>query len=101
MARKASIEKNNKRINLSKKYFSYRAQLRADAIDMKKTEVERNLARTKLQDLSANNSHTRVRSRCLVTGRPRGNYRKFGLSRLTFRQLALAGKIPGMTKASW
>ena len=101
MARKASIEKNNKRKALSKKLGKYRTELRHKAINMTLTEEVRLEARKKLQDLPRDTSPCRVITRCELTGRPRGNYRKFGLSRMAFRQLALDGKLPGVTKASW
>ncbi|GIL17995.1 MAG: 30S ribosomal protein S14 [Oligoflexia bacterium] len=101
MARKASIEKNNKRKLMASKYGQYRNELRNKAVDQKLSEEERMMARKKLQDLPRDTSACRVITRCEVTGRPRGNYRKFGLSRLSFRQLALDGKLPGVTKASW
>ncbi len=101
MARKAAIEKNNRKKKLSLKYRKHRDELRAAAINMKLTEEERTTARNKLQSLPRKTSSTQVRSRCEMTGRPRGNYKKFGLSRLSFRKLALDGKLPGVTKASW
>lgn len=101
MARKASIEKNNKKIATAKKYFKHRRSLREKAIDMKLSDEERQLARTQLQALPRNTSMSRNGTRCSMTGRPRGNYRKFGLCRLAFRKLALDGKLPGVTKASW
>jgi small subunit ribosomal protein S14 len=101
MARKASIEKNNKRKELAKKYFAHRKELREKAVDMKLSDDERATARRKLQDLPRDTSANRSITRCAVTGRPRGNYRKFGLSRMVFRALALDGKLPGVTKASW
>lgn len=101
MARKASIEKNNKRKAISTKYWKYRKELREKAVDAKLSDDERELARKKLQALPRNTSPNRVITRCELTGRPRGNYRKFGLCRITFRQLALEGKLPGVTKASW
>lgn len=101
MARKASIEKNNKRKELGKKYFAHRQELREKAINMKLSDEERAEARKKLQDLPRDTSAIRAITRCQLTGRPRGNYRKFGLSRMVFRQLALDGKLPGVTKASW
>ncbi len=101
MARKSSIEKNNKRKELSKRYAQYRKELREKAVDMKLSEEERLLARKKLQALPRDTNPNRVITRCQLTGRPRGNYRKFGLSRIAFRQLALDGKLPGVTKASW
>ncbi len=101
MARKASIEKNNKRKALAKKYFKHREELRTKAVDLKASDEERALARKKLQALPRDTNSNRVITRCELTGRPRGNYKKFGLSRLAFRQLALDGKLPGVTKASW
>jgi len=101
LARKSSIEKNNKRKELSKRYAQYRKELREKAVDMKLSEEERLLARKKLQALPRDTNPNRVITRCQLTGRPRGNYRKFGLSRIAFRQLALDGKLPGVTKASW
>ena len=101
MARKASIEKNNKRKAKSKKYHAHRKELREKAVDLKLSEDDRMAARRKLQDLPRDTSSCRTITRCEITGRPRGNYRKFGLSRMIFRQLALTGKLPGVTKASW
>lgn len=101
MARKASIEKNNKRKELSARYVQHRKELREKAVDMKLSEEERMEARKKLQALPRDTNPNRVITRCQISGRPRGNYRKFGLSRIAFRQLALDGKLPGVTKASW
>jgi len=101
LARKAAIEKNNRRKKDAAKYLKLRIELREKALNMKLSDEDRSQARKKLQDLPRNASPYRVRSRCELTGRPRGNYRKFGLCRLAFRQLALTGKIPGVTKASW
>ncbi len=101
MARKAAIEKNNKRKKLSAKFGRMRTELREKSLNLKLSEEERMLARKKLQDMPKDTAPARVRTRCEITGRPRGNYKKFGLSRLAFRQLALDGKLPGVTKASW
>lgn len=101
MARKASVEKNNKRREISNKFWKYRKQLRETAVSVKATDEEKDAARRKLQSLPRDTSPNRVTTRCEITGRPRGNYKKFGLSRLAFRQLALDGKLPGVTKASW
>ena len=101
MARKASIEKNNKRKALAKRYTEYRKQLRETAVNMKLSDEERDQARKKLQGLRKDTNINRVITRCELSGRPRGNYRKFGLSRIAFRALALDGKLPGVTKASW
>jgi len=101
MARKASIEKNNKRKALAKKFFPLRKELREKAVDMKLSDEVRAAARKKLQALPRDTSICRVITRCEISGRPRGNYKKFGLSRIAFRALALDGKLPGVTKASW
>lgn len=101
MARLASIEKNNKRKKMSEKFWKLRRELRAKSLDLKLSDEERAVAYLKLQKLPRDTSPNRVINRCLISGRPRGNYKKFGLSRLAFRQLALEGKLPGVTKASW
>jgi len=101
LARLASVNKNNRKIALAKKYFKYRLELRTKAVNAKLSEEERTAARKKLQALPRRTSHVQVVSRCLLTGRARGNYRKFGLCRLAFRKLALTGQLPGVTKASW
>ncbi len=101
MARKASIEKNNKKKAISTKFWKHRKELREKAVNLTLSDEERSAARNKLQALPRNTSPNRVTTRCELTGRPRGNYRKFGLSRIAFRQLALDGKLPGVTKASW
>lgn len=101
MARKSSVQKNNKRKALAKKYFKHRTELREKAVDMKLSDEDRAVARKKLQDLPRDTNPNRTITRCELTGRPRGNYRKFGLSRMKFRELALEGKLPGVTKASW
>ena len=101
MARKSSIIKNNNKKALSTKYYKYRTELREKAVNFKLSEDERTTARHKLQALPRNTSPNRVTTRCEITGRARGNYKKFGLSRIAFRTLALDGKLPGVTKASW
>ncbi len=101
MARKASVEKNNRKKALSLKFAKVRMELRERALDPKISDEERATARTKLQGLPRGTSATQVRNRCVLTGRTRGNYRKFGLSRNMFRKLALEGRLPGVTKASW
>ncbi|MBC7465703.1 MAG: 30S ribosomal protein S14 [Bdellovibrio sp.] len=101
MARLASIKKNNRKKEISTKYYKYRDELREKAVNFSLSEEERTVARQKLQALPRNTSPNRVTTRCQITGRPRGNYKKFGLSRIAFRQLALDGKLPGVTKASW
>lgn len=101
MARKSSIEKNKYRKALSSRYWKHRVELREKAVDMNLSDEERAASRKKLQALPRDTSPCRVRTRCEISGRPRGNYKKFGLSRIAFRQLALDGKLPGVTKASW
>ena len=101
MARKASVEKNNRRKKIANKFAPLRKELREKAVNMNLSDEERDAARKKLQDLPRVTSATRVRNRCQLTGRPRGNYQKFGLCRNIFRKLALEGRLPGVTKASW
>lgn len=101
MARLASIQKNNRRKEKSSRYYKHRKELRAQSLDQKLSEEERQAAFLKLQKLPKDTNPNRVITRCQLSGRPRGNYRKFGLSRIAFRQLALIGKLPGVTKASW
>jgi small subunit ribosomal protein S14 len=101
MAKKSSIEKNKRRMRMAKQFAGKRAKLKAIAGD-KTLEVEQRFeASQKLAELPRNSSRIRVRLRCELTGRPRGNYRKFKLSRMMLRELALTGQIPGMVKASW
>ena len=101
MAKKSSIEKNNRRRRMAKKYSGRRARLKAIARDKTKPVEERFAATLKLAELPRNSSATRIRNRCELTGRPRGVYRKFKLSRIALRELASAGQIPGMVKSSW
>ncbi len=101
MAKLSVTLRNEKRKYMAAKQANKRAELRAAAIDPSKSFEERSEAQRKLQALPRNGSATRVRSRCVMTGRGRAVYRKFGLSRIKFRELALEGKIPGVTKASW
>ncbi|HJS32873.1 MAG TPA: 30S ribosomal protein S14 [Alphaproteobacteria bacterium] len=101
MAKKSSIEKNKRRERLAKKYAARRASLKAIANDENQQAEDRFAARLKLAELPRNSSPTRIRSRCELTGRPRGTYRKFKLSRIALRDLASTGQIPGMVKASW
>lgn len=101
MARLASIEKNNRRKKMASKFWKLRRELRAKSLDQSLSDDERSVAFLKLQKLPRDTSPARVINRCELSGRPRGNYRKFGLSRLAFRKLALDGKLPGVTKSSW
>ena len=101
MAKKSSIEKNKRRMKLSKQYAARRARLKAIANNTDLPDEDRFAARLKLAELPRNSSPDRVRLRCELTGRPRGNYRKFKLSRIALRELASTGQIPGMVKSSW
>ena len=101
MAKTSAIERNKKRQRLTKKFAAKRAHLKALAKDTTLTPEERFNARVKLATLPRNSSPTRLRLRCTLSGRPRGNYRKFKLSRIALRDLAARGQIPGMVKSSW
>jgi small subunit ribosomal protein S14 len=101
MAKKSSIEKNNRRRRLSKMYSGRRARLKAIAMDKTKPMEERFAATLKLAELPRNASPTRIRNRCQMTGRPRGFYRKHKLSRIALRELGSKGLIPGLLKSSW
>ena len=101
MAKLSSINKNERRKKLVKQYAGKYAKLKAVADDQSKEENERLIARLKLAELPRNANPTRIRNRCMVTGRPRGYHRKFGLARVMLRELANDGMIPGVTKSSW
>jgi small subunit ribosomal protein S14 len=101
MAKLSMINREIKRAVLAEKYAAKRALLEAVVADNNKSEEERYAARVALQALPRNSNVTRQRRRCAVTGRPRGVFRKFGLSRIKLREMAMRGEIPGMTKASW
>ena len=101
MAKLSSINKNERRKKLVKKYAGKYARLKAIADDESKDDGERFDARLKLAEIPRNANPTRVRNRCATTGRPRGYYRKFGLCRIELRDLGNKGLIPGLTKSSW
>ena len=101
MAKMALIQRELKRDNLVAKYAKKHAELKAIASDAKRSDEERAAARLGLQKLPRNANPTRQRARCAITGRPRGTFRQFGLGRAKIREMAFAGNIPGMTKASW
>lgn len=101
MARLAMRVKDEKRKKLSAKYYAKRVELRTKSVNMKLSEEERGAARISLQKLPKNSAPARIRNRCKMTGRARGYLRKFGLSRISFREMANTGMIPGVTKASW
>ena len=101
MARLSMIVKNEKRKKWAEKHLPLRRELRKKVRNMNLSEEERYEAQLKLQRLPRNSCENRVRGRCKLTGRPRGVYRAFGLSRIKFRELAHQGMLPGVTKSSW
>jgi small subunit ribosomal protein S14 len=101
MAKKSAIQRNLKRIRLVEKYQSKRTELKKKLLDPNLSDEEFFATQKKLSKLPRNSSPVRVRNRCAVTGRPRAHIRKFGLSRITFREMASDGRIPGVTKSSW
>ena len=101
MAKLSSINKNNRRIKLSDKYYKKRQALKKIIMDKKISLEDRFKAQQKLSKMPRNSAKTRVRNRCQITGRPHGVYRKLKISRIALRQLGLEGKIPGMVKSSW
>ena len=101
MAKTSAVEKNRKRTRLAKKFEARRARLKAIAQDRSLPAEECFAARLKLAELPRNSAPVRIRNRCELSGRPRGYYRKFKISRIALRDLASQGQIPGMTKSSW
>jgi small subunit ribosomal protein S14 len=101
MAKKSSIEKNNRRARMAKQYAKRWERLRDIVRDRSAPAEERFQAQLKLAELPRNTNPTRVRNRCELTGRPRAVYRRFKLSRVALRDLASVGLIPGVTKSSW
>ncbi len=101
MAKKSQIERNEKRRRLAKKFAARRAGLKAQAKDKDLSPEDRFNARIKLAALPRNSAPDRFRLRCELTGRARGNYRKFRLCRMAIRELGSSGQIPGMIKSSW
>ena len=101
MAKKSMIERELKRTKLVAKYANKRAALKATIRDPNSSDEERADAQVKLNALPRDSSPSRQRSRCAITGRPHGVYRKFGLGRNKLREAAMNGEIPGLTKASW
>ena len=101
MAKLSSINKNNRRREMVKKYAPKYAALKAQANDQSLDEGERLIARLKMAQIPRNANPTRIRNRCELTGRPRAYYRKFRLARVMLRDLANKGLIPGVTKSSW
>ena len=101
MAKTSAIQRNLKRIRLSKKFEKKRADLKKIIKNKKLPLSERFEAQMKLSKIPRNSAKTRIRNRCEITGRPHGVYRKLRVSRIALRDLASNGKIPGMTKSSW
>ena len=101
MAKLSSVNKNNKRIKLSDKFYKKRKKLKQIVMNKKLPLEERFKAQQKLSKLPRNSAKIRVMNRCQITGRPHGVYRKLKISRIALRQLGLQGKIPGLVKSSW
>ena len=101
MAKKSSVEKNNRRRKMAKKFANRRAKLKTITRDKKLPMEERFAATLKLAELPRNSSRTRIRNRCELSGRPRAYYRKHRLSRIALRELGSKGLIPGLVKSSW
>ena len=101
MAKLSSVNKNNKRIKLSNKFYQKRQNLKKIIMNKKLPLEERFKAQQKLSKLPRNSAKTRARNRCQISGRPHGVYRKLKISRIALRKLGLEGKIPGMVKSSW
>jgi len=101
MAKTSSIQRNLKRIRLVKKFSKKREDLKKIIKNKKLPLEERFAAQLKLAKMPRNSAKVRIRNRCEISGRPRGVYRKFKISRIALRDLASNGKIPGMTKSSW
>jgi small subunit ribosomal protein S14 len=101
MAKKSAINRNEKRVKMVKSASNKRAKLKAIIMDKNKTIEERFEASMKLAEVPRNSAKIRIRNRCGLTGRPRGYYRKFNLSRIALRELGSQGVIPGLIKSSW
>ena len=101
MAKSSMIAREKKRSKLVEKYAAKRAELKAILKDKTASDDEKWAAQVKFQKLPRDSSPVRQRSRCQITGRPRGVYRKFGLCRNKLREAAMRGDVPGLTKASW
>lgn len=101
MAKKSSVEKQKRRQETVSRYWERRSAIKKVAADVNASHEERELARLKLNKMPRDSSPCRLRNRCQLTGRARAYLRKFGISRICFRQMANFGLIPGVTKASW
>lgn len=101
MAKLSSVEKNNRRERMAKKFLAKRSALKTIIMNKELSMEERFAAQMKLSAMPRNGAKTRHRNRCELTGRPRGNYRKFKLCRIKLRELGSFGQIPGLVKSSW
>ena len=101
MAKLSSVNKNNRRIKISNKFYKKRKNLKKIIMNKQLPLEERFKAQQKLSNMPRNSSKVRVRNRCQISGRPHGVYRKLKISRIALRKLGLEGKIPGMVKSSW
>ena len=101
MAKKSSVARNEKRRRMAEQYTQKREALKTVLKDSSSTVEERIEARSELSKLPRNSNPIRVRNRCQITGRTHGYIRYFGLSRIAFREMAHAGELPGVKKASW
>ena len=101
MAKQSSIQKNLNRKNIVKKFYNKRQSLKKEMMKKDLTIEERFKIQAKLNELPRDSSKIRVRNRCRLTGRTRGVYRKFGLSRIKIRELSMSGALPGVAKSSW
>lgn len=101
MPKTSAINRNEKRKKLAAKFAGKRAELKATLLNPDTPDEDFYAAQKKLQKLPRNSSAVRIKNRCSLSGRPRAFIRKYGVSRITFRELALSGKIPGVIKSSW
>ncbi len=101
MAKKSAIQKNLKRMKMVNRYEKKRIKLKKIIMNKKLELAERFAAQLKLDKLPKNSSRVRIRNRCGISGRPHGYYRKLKISRIALRDMASAGKIPGIIKSSW
>jgi small subunit ribosomal protein S14 len=101
MAKTSMVMRERRRAKIVKRYAATRAQLKELIRAPRTSPDERAAAQAKLQSMPRDASPSRQRNRCAITGRSRGVYRKFGLSRVKIREVAFRGEIPGLTKASW
>jgi small subunit ribosomal protein S14 len=101
VAKTSMVERERRRAKIVKRYAATRAQLKETIRNPRTSPEAREAAQAKLQSLPRDASPSRLRNRCAITGRPRGVYRKFGLSRIKIREVAFRGEIPGLSKASW